>query len=500
MIHPSTSKPQVGITLHHDGATPLYKQIVEQTGAGIRSGQLPPGTRLPTVRHLAKQLSVTQVTVHRAYKTLQGLGLIDATVGRGTFVQAPKPTIDPLLLLGLNGEPELGSIIEAGQKHLVDRISLAIAEPDPDLYPATEFNRILRSLSRELPSLMGYGAAEGEPSLRFQIASMLEQRGINATPDDVIITSGSTHALALITRTVARPGDCVAVEQPTYFGFLSILRAQGLQPMGVPVGKDGPDLAALERILLRDRPRFFYTMPRHQNPTGYSISPQRRRDLLSLAEKYGLLLVEDDIFHPLTYGDSPCDPLKAADTSEQVAYVDSFSKVLLPGLRIGYMVPPPSLKQQLSRSLQIDTLGSPHLLQRALAEFLRRGLFVEHLKRVIPLYRERRNALLEALEHYMPEGVAWTRPEGGLCCWIELPEKGEFGDLYEACLARGILYTPAEVLMAQPTRRSYLRLTFGTEKPREIRHAVRIIAELIKQRLVRSRPNSRSAQSTKPLV
>ncbi len=183
-----------------------------------------------------------------------------------------------------------------------------------------------------------------------------------------------------------------------------------------------------------------------------------------------------------------------------MAYVDSFSKVLLPGLRIGYMVPPPSLKQRLSRSLQIDTLGSPHLLQRALSEFLRRGLFVEHLKRVIPLYRERRNALLEALEHFMPEGVAWTRPEGGLCCWIELPEKGEFGDLYEACLARGILYTPAEVLMAQPTRRSYLRLTFGTEKPREIRHAVRIIAQLIKQRLLRSRPNSRSAKSTQPLV
>ena len=164
------------------------------------------------------------------------------------------------------------------------------------------------------------------------------------------------------------------------------------------------------------------------------------------------------------------------------------------------MVPPTSLKRRLARSLQIDTLGNPPLLQRALSEFLRLGLFEQHLKRVIPSYRELRNVLLEALEHFMPEGVAWTKPEGGLCCWIKLPEKGEFGDLYQASLAQGIVYTPAEVLMPQPTRRSCLRIAFGTEKPRDIRRAVKILAKLIKQRLVRPRPAAQLVTITQPLV
>ena len=486
--------------IDRDEETPIYEQITRSIVTRIESGRLPPGSRLPTVREMAEQLSVARVTVHKAYAGLQERGFVDATVGRGTFVVGPsEPRALPAPPAGpATPETVLATAAWVSRSHRT--LSLEIAEPDPSFYPVPEFMRMLRGLSRDARSLLGYGWPRGDLALREQIASLVAERGIDAGPDDLLVTSGSTHALALVTRALSQPGDKVLVEQPTYFGFLALLHSRNLQPVPVPVDDEGPDPRALQRILIRERPRFFYTMPRFQNPMGITMSPARRREILSLAERFGLLLVEDDIFYPLDYDGKSPRPLKSDDRHDLVIYLDSFSKALLPGLRLGYVVAPPHLRERLSLLLQVDTLGSSPLLQRALAEFLRRGDYAEHLSRIVPRYRERRDALLEALDSAMPEGTTWTRPAGGYCCWVTLPEGGSFGDLNRAALQAGVAYTPGEVFLTRSDQRTHMRLCFGGARPGAIRDALGVLGDLVAQRLRRAPHAKRPALKTAPLV
>ncbi len=440
-------KGGLGLEIDRDEKTPVYKQIAEAIISRIEGGRLPPGTRLPTVRDLSQEVSVARVTVHKAYGSLQDRGFIDSTVGRGTFVLTPphSSTADP----------------------------------------AAEFTRIIQNLSRDPVSLFGYSSPRGEPALRYQIASILEQRGIDAGPDDLLITSGSTQALSLVIQALTQPGDKVLVEEPAYFGLLALLHTRNLQPVTVPLDDEGPDIAALRRILIRDRPRFFYTMPRFQNPKGITVSPRRRGEILALADRFGLMIVEDDIFHPLAYDGDPPPPLKQDDPNDLIIYLDSFSKTLLPGLRVGYVLAPAPLRERLAMLLQVDTMGNPPLLQHALAEYLRRGMYDEHLRRVIPQYRERRDAMHEALQKHMPHGAKWTRPQGGYCCWVTLPEGGAFDDLPRAALQNGVAYTPGEVFLARPCNRTHLRLCFSGLRPRPIREAIGIVGKLIAERMNR---------------
>jgi 2-aminoadipate transaminase len=282
---------------------------------------------------------------------------------------------------------------------------------------------------------------------------------------------------------VARPGDRVLVEQSTYFGFLSLCRAHGVEPVPVPTNGDGLDPAALERALLKDRPRFLYVMPTFHNPTGVSMSETRRRQVLEIAERYGLTIVEDDVFHELSYDGPPPPPLKAMAPGADVAYVDSFSKFLLPGLRLGFLLPPPSLRGALAARLETATLTTPHLLQRTLAEYLRRGELDRHLARVLPEYRNRRDALLAALREHMPDGVRWSHPAGGLCCWLSLPPGGDWDDLGRAAARRNVGYAPGWAF--DPERRPVpgLRLCLGAATPERIDAALRVLGELIRERL-----------------
>ncbi|MFV9507879.1 MAG: PLP-dependent aminotransferase family protein [Oscillochloridaceae bacterium umkhey_bin13] len=471
--------------LDRSSREPLYRQLATSVQQRIRSGALPPCTRLPTVRQLAQQLGVTRLTVHSAYAELQAGGWIEATVGKGTFVaeRIEQLVNPPIAELGREPTPAgmLADLLRMLQ--LPGLSALARADPAPDLFPLRNWQRASElTLTRGGPSLMNYTSPQGDPILRSTLAELVRLRGISAGPDELLITSGVTNGMALATMLLARPGSTVLVEQPTYLGLLTILAAQGVRAVGVPMDHEGLVVEAVEAALQEERPAFLYTIPTFQNPGGVCMSPARRAALLDLAERHRLPIVEDDIYGHLGYECDPPRALKADDRSGLVLYLNSFSKDLMPGLRLGYVVATPTLIAELVRLRQAQDICSPPLTQRSLAYFIEQGWWHNHIRRMLPRYRERRDALLRAMERHFPIGVTWTRPRGGFSCWVTLPPGIPVMDLYLSAISRGVAFVPGQVFSTGGEGSHQLRLCFSAEPPERISEAVATLGSLIRER------------------
>ena len=490
----------LNLRLDRNGKTPLYRQIADQIQAMIRAGRLHAGERLPTIRALGDELEITRLTVHRAFRELGSRGCLEATVGRGSFVRsAPVARGASTVPSGtMTADAVMADIQKYGAS--TGMRNLAHSEPDPALIPADQFWDCLESLRSDAAAHVQYVSPQGDLMLREQLTVLLRGRGISAAPEEILVTSGVTQGMSLVAQALARPGDRVVVEQPTYLGLLHILEAQGLRPVGLPLDREGPRLDLLERIITSERPRFFYTIPTFHNPTGRSMSMRRRRELLALAARHGLLLVEDDIYHRMAYDRPPPRALKSLDDDDHVIYLDGLSKAILPGVRSGFAVAPrPLLERMLSLRRAADLCG-PSTLQRAMAEFLRRGHVNRHIKKILPRYKKRRDALMAALKAKMPRAVTWTHPEGGFSCWLTLPPLESMGDLYRAALDRGVVFSPGEVFLAEPGSAWHLRLCFGRNDETVLREGVSVLAELIRERLNRGTARRRLTSDQAPLV
>ncbi len=478
------------LAIDRDAQSPLYRQIGDQIRRRIRDGAIRPGDRLPTVRALADAMGVTRLTVHRAFRALKAEGWIEATVGRGSFARAAPevPRVVPEVApegapvgRALTPDDIMADIGLHGAREGIR--NLAHAEPDPALMPAAAFWDCFAALRDDAAAHAQYIPSQGDPLLREACAALLHARGVEAGPDEVIVTSGVTQGLSLVAQALARPGDTVAVEQPTYLGLLHILKAQGLRAVGVPMDGEGPRLDALERCVAHDRPRFFYTIPSFHNPTGRNMTSRRRRDLMALASRHALHIIEDDIYHRLAY-DAPAPPtLRSLDARGLVVYLDGMSKAALPGVRAGFVVAPRPLMDRLVSLRRASDLCGPAALQRALAVFFLEGHVDRQMKRILPRYRGRRDAAMKALAAQMPEGVTWSRPEGGFCTWVTLPGATALADLYRAALDRGVIIAPGEVFMVDPGPRRHLRICFGREAEKVVGEGIAILGELIAQRL-----------------
>ena len=468
------------VDLDRGAASALYRQIAEQLKARILRGDLAPGMRLPTIRELSHSLRVTRLTAQNAYAELQSAGLIESTVGRGTFVATHIQPEELVTTVGAQLTPEavMADLIRVGQ--IPGLRNMAIASADTSMLPMDEFWSSVDALRRDDSSVMEYAPAQGDPQLRGELAAWLSKRGTPVMPDHIVLTSGATHGLSLAAQVLARTGDAVLVEQPTYLGFLNIAQAHGLRPVGVPVDDDGIQLDALERAIAEHRPAFLYMTGSFHNPTGHSLSPGRQRDLLAISRRHRLPILEDDIYWRLSYDGPPPPSLKSQDADDLVIYVESFSKIFMPSLRIGFAVAPRAWRDRLIAARVASDLCGVTVIQRAMSNVLQTGKLEKHLGRMAPVYRSRRDTLVNVLRQWMPEGVKWTVPKGGFSCWLTLPDGGEFDGLYRAALARGLVYTPGSVFMAQPDGRHHLRLCFGNQSVELIRDGVMLLAELIR--------------------
>ena len=355
-------------------------------------------------------------------------------------------------------------------------ISFARGVPAPECLPVEELADCARAaIERDGAAVLSYGPGGGYAPLREWIA---ERHGVE--PARVVVTSGSLQGFVFLAQELVRPGSRVLVEAPTYDRPLKILGRLGAEVVGLPMDDEGLRVEALERALADgERPAFLYTIATFQNPSGRTLSAERRARVAELAREHELLVLEDDPYGLVRFEGAAPPTIFELEGGKNVAYASSFSKTVAPGVRVGYFVLPAELAASIEAVAVSTYISPPFLTQAAVHEFVRRGNFEPNLERVNGLLRARRDAMLEALEAHMPEGASWSRPEGGYFIWLDLP--GELGDLAARAEAQGVTFVRGTDFFADGSGTSSLRLAFSFVSPQEIADGIEILAGLVRR-------------------
>ena len=483
------------IELNRDSTLPLYTQIVTQMRWMIQRGVLKAGDRLPANRELAKTLGVNRNTVTAAYEELIAEGIIRSHVGQGTFVndvpilgamREERATTIPMSWNAVLTEPPretaFGNFLNLQPKK--DTISLSYGLPQTEMFPLEDFRLSLnRAFRKEGHTLLQLGLSGGYPPLQQHLAAQMALIGIHVTPDEVLITNGCQQSLDLISRILVRPGDEVVIENPTFPGAISVFCGANSKFISVPVNRHGLDLDVLEDILTQRRPKLIYTVPTFQNPTGGAMDSASRRRLIELAARHRVPIIEDDVYRELRYDGADVLPLKALDKYGLVIYINSFSKVGFPGLRVGWMVAPRPLLEHLNALKQRSDVHASMLSQAAMYEFARQGLLHKHVRRAKKVYAERRDAMLAALTKHFPAEAEWNKPDGGMTVWIRLPATLNTSQLLLEAAKQGVMFSPGEYFYASQPQRHMMRLSFTMTDAMHIEVAVKRLGTLIKAQL-----------------
>jgi DNA-binding transcriptional MocR family regulator len=419
----------------------LVARIAEELKSQIQSGGLPAGARLPSVRQLARERSISPFSAAEIYNALVAAAVVEARAGSGYFVPrqvrsgtdtAPRAEFPTDSVWERRREASARPIeVDAGCGWL----------PGGWLHE-DGVRAAMRALARQSTlRLQGYGNSLGLPELRVHIAKLLELRGISAREDRIVLTQGASQALDLVVRECLKPGDAAVVEDPGYPPLFELLRYRGVRMLAVPRTDAGPDTHALTRLLKRARVRCLFTNTTFHNPTGTTTSSATAHRILELADRYDLTIIEDDIFADL----APRAQLTLAslDELQRVIYVSSFSKTLSPALRAGYLVAPAAWAQKLARAKVMSSLGSSELLEQLVLQILTHGRYRRHLKRL----HERLAATHARVAHtFEAKGVELAfRPQSGLFLWARLPSKDSVGKLWRRALSEGVLLAPGEL-------------------------------------------------------
>jgi 2-aminoadipate transaminase len=347
-------------------------------------------------------------------------------------------------------------------------ISLAGGLPAPDTFDVPGLREAFDAVlaGPRARHALQYSTTEGDPALRERLAERFSAGGLPTTGAEVLVTSGSQQALGLIASALLDPGDVVLVEDPTYLAALQSFGLADARPVAVPCDGDGPDPDALLELARAHRAKAAYLIPTFQNPTGRTMSAERRAALAEAGLAAGIWLVEDDPYSALRLEGESVDLLAAHPAArERTIVMQTLSKVLSPGLRIGYVRTPAALRGPLTVAKQAADLHTSTIVQLAAEHWLARHDLGEHIAGLAAHYRPRRDALLAGLAEHLPSGSAWTEPEGGLFVWVTLPEGLDAEALLPSALARGVAFVPGRFFYAGPGRRETLRLSFATESP-----------------------------------
>lgn len=483
------------------GGRPVYRQIADAIRGEIQSAGLAQGARLPAIRDLARDLGVNRDTVALAYEELASAGVVESTVGRGTFV-AIRGAGDAATSESEPFEPSLSSHTERLLRFDRARPRFGSAEaavpmhaliPDPSLYPVDEFRKVLnRVLMDGGQELFLYGDPQGYARMRDVMVERLAPIGIAVRSDEILLCHGASQGISLALRLFAEPGDVVALEEPTYNNTLATVFALGLQTAPVPMRGDGPDLAALERTLERPEVKVFYTIPTYHNPMGTTTSREHRRALLGVAHRCGKPVIEDGYELDLAIDGPAPPPLSALDASGLVVHLSSFSKSLFPGVRVGAIAARGRALDAVLALKRATDHSDAMPLQAALAEFIASGGYDRHLAKLRRVLRSRRDTLLAALAECMPEGTTWTSPEGGYQVWVELPTDVDTADLLADAVGAGVLFAPGSQFNHDGRASRGMRLSFALPEEDELRRGVEALAGVVRRQMAAgSRPSAR---------
>ncbi len=482
------------IPINRQAVKPVYLQIRDRLSRLIRSGSLKPGDRLPSIRSLAKNAQVNKLTVIEAYSVLEADGLIHARPGSGYFVNSeslicvqPKSNFAPVQEVIIPQQKSISFFdiyqlsVQAKNKPGVINFSsgFPISSGLKDLQ-----RHARRAMKQVTETLFSYDFPQGQLILRQQIAKMLIQLGLEVSADDLIITNGSKQGLSLVMNHYLQAGDWIVTESPTYYGTLDIIENIGARTIGIPMQGSGMNLELLEQYLQSHRPKLIYTVSTFQNPTGITTTLGHRQQLLALAEKYECLILEDNAYEGLNFEPVP-PPIKSIDSTDSVIYTGTFSKTLMPGLRVGYLLATgkhyrPLLEQKLFHDLHVSTVS-----QAIVSEYLASGHYRRHLNHLQTSNLCSRNAMLQALERYFPQEATWTIPNGGLFLWVQLPDEVSLVTIARQAWQENVFVCPGMPFF--PGQRGYnaLRLNFS-HTPETIDQGIAILGKLLKKHLAKT--------------
>jgi GntR family transcriptional regulator/MocR family aminotransferase len=405
---------------------PVSLRIARAIVQEIERGRLRPGEQLPGTRKLATQLGVHRKTIIAGFLELERQGWIKSSPAKGTFVSLELPETTPPQLRARSvsaGFPLPKEALPLEGASVRPQLNLLGGAPDLSIVPKTVLARAWRRalLGRSGSRLLDYGDARGEPRLRQAVADLLvRNRGIRTLPDAINIVRGTQQGMYLAVRALLQPGDCVAIEALHHPKLRSVFELASVKLLPVPVDDDGLDVEALEVLCTHNRVKAVYTTPHHQLPTTVTLSGARRVRLLELARRRGLIVFEDDYDNELQYEGSPVLPLAFSDRSGVVVYFGSMSKILAPGLRVGFIASSQEVAERLASYRAFVDMQGDQILETALAEMIEDGEMERHVRRARRLYCARRDALVEALDRHVP-GLVFDVPRGGMAIWAQAP-------------------------------------------------------------------------------
>jgi DNA-binding transcriptional MocR family regulator len=465
----------LAVSLDRDGEEPIYRQLIRHIKMQIESGTLPPGTRLPASRELAQQLNISRISVVNAYAELRAEGYLSAHAGRGTFVSREGGTVNIPEKNGTAPKSE----VQSHDRSLRDMmrlsrqpgvISFGSGAPPPEFFPMAYLKDAINMvIDRDGAKALSYEMPEGFGPLRAAVRDYVSALGIQCSTNDVLITGGTQQAIDLVIQALLSEGETLVTENPTYIGMLDIARTRRVQIHGIPIDDEGMRLDYLENIIIDNPPRLIYVMPSFQNPTGIVMPLHRRRQLLNIANEYNIPILEDGIYHEIRFEGETIPPLKALDETGIVIHASGFTKMLLPGIRIGYLICDGAHYSRLVRVKQAADISTPGLNQRAIHIMLERGIMSQQLERNNREFQRRRDVALVAAKKYFPAGTMWRMPQGGLYLWVTLPKNGPSAvELYISAVQMGVAYAIGNVFYTTNPDNYTMRLNFGAHRPADI--------------------------------
>lgn len=475
--------------------TALYKQIIEQIVNQIITGTLLPGYQLPPERQLAKTLGVNRTTVLNAYRELKAEGLVDSHVGKGTVVlERTKPEVHPTAICNdpiwehflseyprrINGDT-VSDILELVNR--TDIISFAAGLASLENRPVKALIGIEKDLleSKDRKALLVSPVA-GFSSLRTALSDYMTEKGCFCQPSEIMILSGSQQGIDLVARALINPGDIVLIEEPSFFPAIDSFKAAGAKLMGIPMMDDGMDIDVLEQLLQRYHPKLIYTMSTNHNPSGITMSMSKRVRILELISKYRVPLLEDSAYSELCYNGYTIPSLKSMDKSGYVIYINTFSKTVYPGLRLGWMCAHKKLILQLVAIRQLVDIHANSLSQQIIERFIRNRGIDDYIKLVSEEYMQRRDLMIAAFEKYAPQGLLWNKPGGGYYIWCSLPQGISATKLVPKAAEYGVAVLPGtSFFLTRQQGEGFLRLNYTYAPRNDIDKGVKALCDAVKE-------------------
>ncbi len=448
---------------------------------------LKPGDRLPPIRKLSEILGINSITAVKAYDLLEQRSLVTKKRGSGVYIQrgeenAPIPDSDELYL-----DREIELMRQGSVELSASVINFATATPSSDLFPAASFKRALNAvLDRDGGRAFEYDEANGYTPLREQVADLLARRySIGTSPDRLQAISGAQQGIDIAAKALLSPGDEVIVEEPTYTGALAVFKSRGARITGIPMTSSGMNISRLKKALSSRKVRLIYLMPDFQNPTTVSYTPEKRQALLELARSFQCYIIEDDYLSDMHFAPrSLPKPLKSYDTpvDERVIYIKSFSKLLMPGLRIGFLTAPKPIARSILQAKHLTDIASSGLIQRAFDLYLRSGEWETHLEQIRSLFQYRHRLLLRSVGNHFGSRAIEHPPAGGFNLWLRLPGHAGGTELYRRALAKSVAVTPGILFSTNGMQYDeYIRLSIAAVAEEHIDPGIALLAEAVRE-------------------